>query len=310
MPVVRPIVIAHRGASGYLPEHTLAAKALAVAQGADFVEQDVVMSADGVAVVLHDTTLDATTDVAAKYPGRARADGKHHCTDFTLAELRTLSLFERVDPATGRQTYPDRFPAGRSRFGIVSLEEELDFVAGIARSTGRTIGIYTEIKSPAWHRAEGHDPAAAVVAVLRRHGYATRADPCFIQCFDPDEVARVRGELGWEGRLVQLVGGRDQDDLVSDEGLARIATVADGLGPSLERILDETGRPTDLVARAHAAGLVVHPYTLRRDRLPAWARSFDDLQGALFAAGVDGVFSDFPDLTVGWLRRRDDGPRD
>ena len=299
-----PIVIAHRGSSGYLPEHTLAAKALAFAQGADFVEQDVVMTKDGVPVVLHDTTLDATSDVAARFPGRARADGRHHVTDFTLAELRTLALSERVDPATGRQVFPERFPAGRGRFGIVSLEEELEFVEGLARSTGRRVGIYPEIKSPAWHRAEGHDLAAAVIALLHRHGYATKDDPCFVQRFDPDEVARLRGELGWEGRLVQLVGGRDQDDLVTDEGLARIARVADGLGPSIDRVLDGSGRPTDLVARAHAAGLALHPYTLRRDRLPAWTDSFEELQERLLAAGVDGVFTDFPDLTVARLRDR------
>jgi len=310
MPPDRPTVIAHRGASGYLPEHTLPAKALAHAQGADFLEQDVVMTKDGVPVVLHDTTLDAVSDVAEKFPGRARADGKHHCTDFTLAELRTLSLTERLDPATGRQTYAGRFPHGRSRFGIVTLEEELEFVAGLNASTGRTVGIYPEIKSPAWHRAEGQDPSRAVVAILHRHGYATKDAPCFIQCFEADEVKRIRRELGWEGRLVQLVGGRDQDALVTPEGLARVAEVADGIGPPIERILDPAGQPTDLVARAHAAGLVVHPYTLRRDRLPPWASSFDMLQGALFAAGVDGAFSDFPDLTVAWLRREAVGKPD
>jgi glycerophosphoryl diester phosphodiesterase len=184
----------------------------------------------------------------------------------------------------------------------VTLEEELEFLAGINRSTGRTVGIYPEIKSPAWHRSEGHDIAKAVVDILHRHGYATKADPCHIQCFEADEVIRIRGELGWQGKLVQLIGGKDQDQLVTPEGLAAIATVADGIGPPIERVLDPAGKPTDLVERAHAAGLVVHPYTLRRDRLPSWAGSFDDLQGALFAAGVDGAFSDFPDLTVGWLR--------
>ena len=304
-PPAMPIVIAHRGSSGYLPEHTLAAKALACAQGADFVEQDVVMTKDGVPVVLHDTTLDGVSDVATRFPGRARGDGRHHVTDFTLAELRSLSLWERVDPATGAQTYPDRFPTGSGRFGIVSLEEELEFVAGFARSTGRTVGIYPEIKAPAWHRSEGHDVAAAVVALLHRHGYTTREDPCVLQCFDADEVARLRRDLGWAGRLVQLVGGAEHDHLLTPEGLARVAEVADGIGPSIGRILDGDGRPTDLVARAHAAGLVVHGWTLRRDRLPPWATAFDLLQDRLLATGIDGVFSDFPDLTVARVRGRD-----
>lgn len=304
-PPAMPIVIAHRGSSGYLPEHTLAAKTLAVAQGADFVEQDVVMTKDGVLVVLHDTTLDGVSDVAARFPGRARGDGRHHVTDFTISELRSLSLSERIDPATGRQTFPDRFPTGASRFGIVTLEEELDLLAGLARTTGRSIGIYPEIKSPAWHRAEGHDVSAAVVALLHRRGYRHRDDPCVIQCFDADEVKRLRQDLGWAGRLVQLVESPEQDDLLTPAGLARVAAVADGIGPSVGRVVDADGRPTDLVGRAHAAGLVVHCWTLRRDRLPDWAPSFDALQDRVLATGVDGVFSDFPDLSIARIRGRD-----
>lgn len=297
-----PVVIAHRGASGYLPEHTLPAKALAHAQGADYLEQDVVMTRDGVPVVLHDVHLDGVSDVAERFPGRARADGRWYCADLTLEEARSLSLTERFDPRAGRAVFPGRFPPGQARFGIVTLEEEIAFVAGLNRTTGRTVGIYPEIKQPGWHRREGHDLAVAVLAILRRHGYATKADPCFLQCFDPAEVARIRRELGWEGRLVQLVGGRDQDDLVTDAGLDRIAAVADGIGPALDRVVGPDGASTGLVERAHARGLVVHPYTFRRDALPDWAGSADTCLGRLAAAGIDGLFTDFPDVAVRLLR--------
>jgi glycerophosphoryl diester phosphodiesterase len=305
MPVTRaapPIVIAHRGASGYLPEHTLPAKALAVGQGADYVEQDVVATRDGVPVVLHDIHLDGVSDVAERFPGRARADGRFYCADFTLAELKSLAIVERFDHRDGAQIYPGRFPKDDGRLALATLEEELRFLAGLSKSLGRPVGIYPEIKQPAFHRQEGHDLARSVLDLLARCGYATRADRCYLQCFDPAEVRRIRRELGWQGNLVQLVGG-DAAELVAGDGLARIAEVADGLGPALDLVIGKDGRATDLVERAHAAGLVVHPWTARRDALPRWAGSFDELMERLGGAGVDGVFTDFPDLAVAWRGR-------
>ncbi|MFM8494363.1 MAG: glycerophosphodiester phosphodiesterase [Planctomycetia bacterium] len=305
MPVTRaapPIVIAHRGASGYLPEHTLPAKALAVGQGADYVEQDVVATRDGVPVVLHDIHLDGVSDVAERFPGRARADGRFYCADFTLAELKSLAIVERFDHRDGAQIYPGRFPKDDGRLALATLEEELRFLAGLSKSLGRPVGIYPEIKQPAFHRQEGHDLARSVLDLLARSGYATRADRCYVQCFDPAEVRRIRTDLGWQGNLVQLVGG-DAAELVAGDGLARIAEVADGLGPALDLVIGKDGRATDLVERAHAAGLVVHPWTARRDALPRWAGSFDELMERLGGAGVDGVFTDFPDLAVAWRGR-------
>jgi glycerophosphoryl diester phosphodiesterase len=309
-----PLVIAHRGASGYLPEHTLPAKAMAHAQGADFIEQDVVLSRDDVPVVLHDIHLDAVSDVAERFPGRARADGRHYAIDFTLAELRDLRLCERRDPKTGRQVFPDRFPAGTGTFRIATLEEELDLLDGLARSTGRRAGIYPEIKQPAWHRREGHDITPLVVDVLRRRRLDARDTPCFIQCFEAGELARLRTDLAWRGRLVLLLGGPPTDaadPLLAPGELAGLAKVVDGIGPPLGRVIGPDGRPTPLVAAAHAAGLVVHPYTFRTDQLPPFATSADDALRRLFRdAGVDGLFSDFPDVCVEWLRQpgRDDRP--
>jgi glycerophosphoryl diester phosphodiesterase len=308
-----PVVIAHRGASGYLPEHTLAAKALAHAMGADFLEQDVVLSKDGVPVVLHDIHLDTVTDVAERYPERRRADGRWYALDFTVAEIRSLRAGERVDAKTGKAAQPGRFPAGKSAFQVPTLAEELEFVDGLNRTTGRRAGIYVEIKQPAWHRREGRDLSAAVLAVLASHGYRSREDPCWLQCFDHAEVKRLRGELGWQGRLLQLTGGttgeagKEAAWLHSPEGLAELAKVADGLGPALASVVSGTSvadrRVTSLVRDAQSAGLVVHPYTVRADSLPPVVASLDDLHALLFReAGVDGVFSDHPDRLVAWLR--------
>ena len=308
------IVIAHRGASGYLPEHTLAAKAAAHAMGADYLEQDVVLSRDGVPLVLHDVQIDTVTDVAELFPDRARADGRFYAIDFALDELRTLNVMERCD-RTGRPVYPDRFPRGASSFRIATLAEEIELIQGMNLSTGREAGIYTEIKAPAWHRAEGQDIAKAVLAVLADYGYADLDDAAYIQCFDWNETQRIRGELGWRGRLVQLLGENawgeapevDYDALRTPDGLAAIAKVAQGIGPAMEQVVagvDAAGRPvvTDLVARAHAVGLAVHPYTLRADALPAYADSLEAALRIFFEAGADGVFTDFPDRAVAFLR--------
>ena len=125
----RPLVIAHRGASGYLPEHTLAAKALAYGQGADFLEQDVVLSKDGVPVIFHDTHVDTTTDVAKKFPGRQRADGRFYALDLTVAELKQLNVTERFNPKTGKAVFPRRFPVGVGSFSVVTLEDTMDGAA-------------------------------------------------------------------------------------------------------------------------------------------------------------------------------------
>lgn len=295
----QPVVIAHRGASGYLPEHTLEAKAMAHAMGADFIEQDVVLTSDDVPVVMHDIHLDTISDVAQRYPGRHRADGRWYALDFTLAEIRQLRASERFSEKTGKQVYPMRFPKGASTFQIPTLEEELQLIAGLNHSTGRKAGIYTEIKQPKWHRDEGHDISAIVLPILRRHGYATKEDACFLQCFEFEEVKRIRTELGWQGRLVFLMGSFKKGAKVEKEkpSLTQIAAVADGIGPAISADMAR------VAAEAHAAGLLVHPYTLRIDDLPKWAGSPDALMKLLIGdARVDGLFTDFPDVAVQWLR--------
>src|SRR5262245_31828658 len=148
----RPIVIAHRGASGYLPEHTLPAKALAYGLGADFLEQDVVATRDRQLVVLHDIYLDDVTDVAQRFAGRSRKDGRHYVVDFDLAEIETLTVSERRAPASSAARFPSRFPAGTGIAGVSTLATELKLIQGLNKSMGRTVGVYPEIKDPHWHR--------------------------------------------------------------------------------------------------------------------------------------------------------------
>jgi glycerophosphoryl diester phosphodiesterase len=306
----QPIIIAHRGASGYLPEHTLEAKAMAHAMGAHFIEQDIVLSQDDVPVVLHDIHVDAISDVTMRFPDRKRPDGRYYALDFTLAELKQLRVCERFSVKTGRQVYPKRFTKGLSSFQIPTLEEELELIAGLNRSTGRMTGIYPEIKQPAWHRKEGHDISRIVLPILHKFGYKTRQDLCYIQCFEHDEVKRLREELGWEGRLIMLMGGGGKGPgntnfahLRTPEGLAELAKIVDGIGPDIGSVITPRREITSLVKDAHAQKLLVHPYTLRVDELPKSVKSADDLLDLLFnQAGVDGLFSDFPDVGIQWLK--------
>lgn len=297
----QPIVIAHRGASGYLPEHTLEAKAMAHAMGADFIEQDIVLTKDDVPVVMHDIYLDTISDVAQRFPDRHRANGRYYALDFTLAEIKQMRATERFSEKTGKQVYPKRFPKGASSFQIATLEEELQLIEGLNKSTGRTAGIYPEIKQPKWHRSEGHDISAIVLPILKKHGYATKADPCFLQCFEFEEVKRIRTELGWQGRIVFLMGAFKKGEKVSTERptFTKIAEVADGIGPAISADIAQ------IAAEAHAAGLIVHPFTLRIDDLPKWSTSTEELLHLLFEdAKADGLFSDFPDVVVKWLGGR------
>jgi glycerophosphoryl diester phosphodiesterase len=311
-----PVVIAHRGASGYLPEHTLEAKALAYGLGADYLEQDVVLTRDGVPIVLHDLWLEELTNVAELFPGRAREDGHWYALDFTLEEIRRLRLHERRLPGSDQLRWPGRFAGAGIGFRIHTLAEELAFAAGLNGSTGGRVGVYPEIKSPAWHRAQGHDITRAVLQVLAAAGYSRREDNIYLQCFDPRELERIRFELESDLKLVQLIGdsedsgdGVDYAAMRKAAGLDRIATYADGIGPHLLHLADfvegETlPRSSGLVALAHARGLAVHPYTFRVEQLAAYGWSAEQMNDWLFRSErVDGLFSDQPDVTRRYLDR-------
>lgn len=314
-------MIAHRGASGERPEHTLGAYRLAIAQGADCIEPDLVMTADGVLVCRHENEISATTDVAARpeFALRRRTvivDGAAAegwwAEDFTLAELRSLRCKERL---------PQLRPGNAGYDGqeaVPTFAEVLD----LAREAG--VGIYPELKHPSHLRALGLDPVAALASAVRAGGGQRAADAMFVQCFEtaPLRALSEMSSLRW--RCVQLleVAGGPWDrpgvrfmDMLSEAGLREIAGYARTIGVEKTLIVprDEAARAlpaTGLVARAHAAGLSVHAWTFRAENyfLPAQLRRGDagapdflrqhgDLDAelrAFYAAGVDGVFSDFP----------------
>lgn len=313
------IVIAHRGASGYLPEHTIAAKAMAYAMGADYIEQDVVMTKDDQLVVLHDHYLDRVTDVDYKFPERVREDGRFYVIDFTLAEIRQLNATERYSvDFRGNKTavFPDRFPINKSTFKVHTLREEIELIQGLNKSTGGNIGIYPEAKSPAFHLAEGKDLSRAILETLRNMGYNSKDSKAYYQTFEIEELKRVAEEvlpaLGMDIKLVQLMGGAEYDEMTTDAGMEALSKYADGIGPSMFMITKtedrgKTYEKTDLVDLAHKYGMEVHPYTFRADKMaiPAFAGSYEGLLDLfLYDIGVDGVFSDFPDKTVNFIKEK------
>ena len=296
----KKIVIAHRGASAYLPEHTLASKAMAHAMNVDFIEQDLVLSKDNIPIVIHDIYLDDVTDVAIKFSNRKRTDGRYYVIDFTFDELKTLQATERFDSKTGKQVYQNRFPIWKGNFKLHSLQEEIELIQSLNKSTHKNIGIYPEIKQPFFHKKEGKKLTEIVLKVLADYGYNTKKDNCILQCFDAEELERIRVELKSELFLVQLI-----ENLEEKNKLEYFATYADGLGPWYKQILDKKVNGkwqfTNLVAEAHKLGLKVHPYTFRADDLNDFLSFEDMMQTLLIDANVDGAFTDFPDLAVRFL---------
>tara|TARA_B100000378_G_scaffold30581_1_gene22974 strand:- start:1468 stop:2508 length:1041 start_codon:yes stop_codon:yes gene_type:complete len=309
-----PLLIAHRGASGERPEHTLAAYERAIDQGADFIEPDLVLTKDGVLVARHENEIGGTTDVAdhPEFADRKTTkviDGVEMAgwftEDFTLAELRTLRARERL---------PDLRPANKrfdTLYQIPTFEEILKLVRAKEAESRRRIGLYPETKHPSYFAGIGLAHQAPLLDLLNRYGYMTEADPVFIQSFEVGNLKALRAATRL--RLIQLVDaeggpadlpGTRYDDLLTVQGLADIATYADGIGPSAALVIAPEGA-TALVGRAHDAGLQVHVWTLRMENpfLPAQYQRGDDPEGrgdfagyvrAMVRAGVDGLFSDFP----------------
>ncbi|MGD8340279.1 MAG: glycerophosphodiester phosphodiesterase [Gammaproteobacteria bacterium] len=296
-------IIAHRGASGYLPEHTAVAKALAYGLGVDFIEQDLVATRDHELVVLHDTFLDDISDVAVHYPERRRDDGRFYVIDFTLAELAAVSLSERRQPGTEELRFPGRFPYQLESFRIQRFEEEVRLIAGLNASTGGHVGIYPEIKDPGWHADAGVDLAGLIHASLT----ASReqiSGPVFVQSFDAGALRRLRDEFATEFPLVQLLEGDDAEALVrNSSSLSGIADYAAGVGLPFETLIAESSggqlRPSALADSLANAGLLVHPYTMRRDLPPP--RQLDYLETLRFLIReleVDALFCDHPDDAI------------
>src|SRR6266508_4405772 len=322
-----PLVLAHRGASGYRPEHTLAAYELAIAMGADFIEPDLVSTKDHVLVARHENEISGTTDVAAhpELAGRRTTkvvDGVSltgwFTEDFTLAELRTLRAKERI---------PDLRPTNTAFDGLYQVPT---FAEVVALAKRRHVGVYPETKHPTYFDSVGLSLEEPLLATLQAAGHRGRRAPVFIQSFEVGNLKELRKRTDLP--LIQLLDatGKPYDfvvsgdprtyaDLATPAGLAEIASYADGVGPSKNLIVprDANNRltsPTTLVRDAHRAGLVVHPWTFRRETTflpedfrqgnpasPFYLQATGDFPAELrlfYELGVDGLFSDNPDVAV------------
>ncbi len=345
----KPLVIGHRGASGYLPEHTLESYKRAIELGADFIEPDLVATKDGVLIARHEPNITSTTDVStrAEFAGRKTkkmVDGVEEegwfASDFTLAEIKTLRAI---------QPMADRDQSHNGRYQIPTLDEVLDLAKTEGSKAGRTVGVYPETKHPTYHVNLGLQLEDRLLATLAKYGYTTKASPVIVQSFEVSNLKYLRTKT--QIRLVQLVDADDVNpdgsmslvapydkpydfavagdsrtfaSLLTPAGLKEVKTYADGIGPwkpylipSRQVDVNNDGKPDDLngdgkiddrdrvmmaptnvVKDAHAAGLVVHPYTFRNEarRLASNFKGDPKAEYKLFYdLGVDGVFSDFPD---------------
>lgn len=311
-----PIVIAHRGASGERPEHTLAAYDLAIREGADVIEPDLVPTRDGHLVARHENEISGTTDVAShpEFADRKTAktiDGQTETgwftEDFTFAELKTLRARERLPQL--------RSTAYDGQFQIPTLEEIIALAKQRSKELGRTIAIYPETKHPTYFASIGMGTDAPLVAALDKAGWKTADAPVFIQSFEVNNLKHLKAMTGI--RLIQLVAGEggpadgaapSYAAMMHPEGLKQVATYAWGIGPD-KAMLWQGDAPTTFVADAHAAGLRVHPWTYRAENYfvrPAFRKGADpkahgDVAGEIRAAlgqGIDGFFTDFPQTGV------------
>ena len=313
----RPQVAAHRGASGYLPEHTLEAKAMAFTMAPDFIEQDVVMTKDNALVVLHDPTLETTTDVAKKFPDRIHEDGRFYAIDFTLEEIKTLTVTERFDPKTGKAIFEKRFPLNSGIvFRVPTLKEELELIKGLNKSTGKEIGIYVEIKEPVFHKKRGKDILTSTIEMLEEYGYNREGAKAILQIFDYESVKEAK-EKGWKADLAMLVvpnGQEFTDDkeihtwLATEEGIKEVSKYATIYAPwmSMLAVPDKKGgyRISNLADLARKYGMKVHTWTHRVDSpIEGFKNSEEVLNVAFKEIKIDGIFTDFPDVVVDYLKR-------
>ncbi|MGQ4383324.1 glycerophosphodiester phosphodiesterase [Streptomyces sp. SAS_270] len=322
-----PVVIGHRGAAGWRPEHTAAAYTYGVQTGADWIEPDLVPTKDHVLVVRHENEISQTTDVAAhaEFAGRRTTktvDGKPvtgwFTEDFTLAELKTLRAVERLPLVRNRNTVFD------GRLEVLTFQEVVDLARRLSKTYGRTVAVFPETKHPTYFRSLGLELEPELARLIRRNRLGARE--CVVQSFEPTSLKRIAAErlrvplwqaLGTTGGPYDLVSSGDPTtyrDMMTPAGLARIAAYAQWIGPDKSSLVPvgadgRLGTPTALLADAHAAGLKVGPYTYRCENqfLPADFRrgtgpnDFGDAfaeYSLYYGLGVDAVVTDFPDLAV------------
>lgn len=326
---VRPLIVGHRGAPGYLPEHTIPGYEMAIRMGADFIEPDVVSTSDGHLIVRHEPLLSVTTDVLShpEFADRKRMrvlDGiettDFFTCDFTLAEIQTLRA---------KQAFDDRDHSHDGQYGIVTLQDVIDLAQSRTRDTGRVIGVYPEIKHSSFHAALGLAIEDKFLDTLSRAGLTEASSPVIVQSFEQANLKYLRSKTNV--RLMQLISGTDSNaatgamilkapddkpydwvlsgrtgssaDMLTPDGLSEVAAYADIVAPWKRYLVSfangQAVRHKEIVDNAHARGLKVHSWTMRNDRLDPFykgdvrAEYFD-----LFGLGVDGLFSDFADTAV------------
>lgn len=324
-----PTVVAHRGASGYRPEHTLGSYQLALDMGAHVIEQDLVPTKDGHLVCRHENDITGTTDVADHPEFASRKTTKSvdgvsltgwFTEDFTLAELQTLRAKERIPKNREENTLYN------GRWAVPTFEEVLRWAESEGRKRGRPVWLHIETKHPTYFRKLGLGLEEPLAKLLRKYGRHEKNSPNFVQSFEPSSMERMSKLIAaprvvllsnassrpWD--FVEAGDPRTVADLIKPEGLKWIASYAQGIGPTLDLVIprDTEGRltePTTLVRDAHAENLVLHPYTMRNENtfLPVDYRkgtdpnAYGDVFGALkayFATGIDGIFSDNPDTAL------------
>jgi glycerophosphoryl diester phosphodiesterase len=285
----RPLVIAHRGASGLRPEHTIAAYTLALEQGADCIEPDLVMTKDGVLVARHDVYLSSTTNIAdhPEFAARRRTlEGREDwfAADFTLAELKTLRA---------RQAFPGRSTDHDGQHAIPTFEEVIDLALANRTAAGDPVCLYPEAKAPALHTTLGLDMGTEILRVLTAKGLNRADAPVFIQSFEPPFVKDMNSRT--QIPVVMLTGSRaEYDAAMAAEG----APFWDGLGAAIPLLFNADGSSSGIVEAAHAKGIAVHPWTFRDDApfrdAPFNGEAADKSMQRTLALGVDGFFTDFP----------------
>ncbi|MCI5968274.1 glycerophosphodiester phosphodiesterase [Helicobacter sp.] len=321
------LIIAHRGASAYLPESTQEAMVLAHAMGAHYVEFDLVLSKDNIPVIIHDLYLDNLSDVAQKFPQRKREDGHYYVIDFTLDELKTLKMSEVFTLKDGKQEqkYPKRCPMGDASFAISTLSEMIELIQGLNQVFGKNIGFCIEIKKPWFHKQEGKDISKVVLEIFKNYGLDT--NNLYFSSFDYPELVRIKKELlpqmDMDVNLVFALGKNEWNETYALENgkwvafdytpfqsgkrNAELAKIVMGIAPNyneLFTIKENKAQPNAFVKNAHKHKLKVFVWTHRADALPSWTQSSDALLDAiLFKAGADGVFTDFPDLGLQFLKK-------
>jgi len=297
----KPIIVGHRGASGYVPEHTIRAYELALQMGADYIEPDLVMTKDRYLIARHENEISHTTDVKTKFPNRKTTkviEGKEisgwFSEDFTLAEIKKLRAIERL---------PFRNQEENGRYEIPSLEEILVFVSLHEKNIGRKIGLIPEIKSSKYFRDNGLAMEESLVALLRKYNRNKKDSGVLIQSFEVENLKRLHRMT--DVALVQLIDDLSKSpadspklsysDMLTEAGLANISTYAEWVSPH-KSVVNHS-----VVAQAHAAKLKIIPYTFRSEPQFLAKEYLGDPKNEykrFYKMGVDGVFSDFPDHAI------------